>query len=178
MYFINFLNPNYISISRKAIPLSLKREVFIESGHRCAILRCKQVPVELAHIVQWSECKEHTFDNLIALCPTCHTRFDKGEISKKEMQIYKSNLSIINNRYGDLEQRVLKILAEEDSLDSIWLPGGLDILLMYLLNDGLLVDTGEDCGISIGGIPAHKSYKITEKGKVFIKKWVSMEELK
>jgi 5-methylcytosine-specific restriction endonuclease McrA len=43
------------------------------------------VPVEIAHIVPWEKVKEHTFDNLIVLCPTCHTRFDKGEIDRKSM---------------------------------------------------------------------------------------------
>jgi 5-methylcytosine-specific restriction endonuclease McrA len=68
-------------MTRPAIPQALKRKVLIEAGHRCAIPTCKQVPVELAHIVPWANCKEHTFENLIALCPTCHTRFDKKEIS-------------------------------------------------------------------------------------------------
>lgn len=164
-------------MSRPSIPAALKREVLIEAGHRCAIPTCKSVPVELAHIVAWSECKEHRFGNLIALCPTCHTRFDKGEISRKEMEIYKNNLSILNNRYGDLEQRVLKVFSENSAANQIWLPGGLDIMLMYLLEDGLLVDTGKTGGIILSGMPAQKLYQITDKGKEFINKWLKAEEI-
>lgn len=164
-------------MNRKAIPLALKRDVLIEAGHRCGIPTCKQTPVELAHIIPWSECKEHTSGNLIALCPTCHTRFDKGEISRKEMQIYKNNLSILNSRYGELEQRVLKVFSENKSANQIWLPGGLDIMLMYLLKDEMIVDTGKNSGIIMSGMPSQKLYQLTEKGKSFIDKWLSAEEL-
>jgi 5-methylcytosine-specific restriction endonuclease McrA len=71
--------------NRPAIPAALKRQILVEAGHRCAIPVCRQVPVEIAHIVPWEKVKEHTFDNLIVLCPTCHTRFDKGEIDRKSM---------------------------------------------------------------------------------------------
>ena len=67
-------------MNRQTIPRQLEREVLMEAGHRCAIPTCRQTPVEIAHIVPWEQIQEHTFDNLIALCPTCHTRYDKGEI--------------------------------------------------------------------------------------------------
>jgi hypothetical protein len=65
---------------RPDIPAQMRRDVLVEAGHRCAIPQCRQVPVELAHIVPWSTAKEYTFDNLIALSPTCHTRFDRGDL--------------------------------------------------------------------------------------------------
>lgn len=37
--------------------------------------------------------REHTFGNMIALCPTCHTRFDNGQIDRLAMLEYKRNLS-------------------------------------------------------------------------------------
>src|SRR5437588_11597928 len=97
-----------VMMKRPEIPTSLERAVLIESGHRCAIPTCRQVPVELAHIIPWEKCKAHKFDNLIALCPTCHTRYDKREIDRKSMQTYKLNLLLVNSRYGDLEQRVIR----------------------------------------------------------------------
>ena len=50
--------------------------------------------------------KEHTFDNLMALCPTCHTRFDKGEIDRKAMRQYKANLSVLTGREREASPRV------------------------------------------------------------------------
>jgi hypothetical protein len=42
--------------------------------------------------MDWSIVKEHKFENLIALCPTCHTRYDHGEIDRKSMRLYKAAL--------------------------------------------------------------------------------------
>jgi len=164
--------------NRTAIPASLKRDILVEAGHRCAIPTCKQTPVEIAHIIPWKECQEHTFENLIALCPTCHTRFDRGDIDKKCMFIYKRNLGVINSRYGDLEQRVLKLFSGNERVSEIWLPGGLDIMLLYLLQDGIIIDTGYDSGIILAGMPSEKLYQLTDKGRNFIKQWLSPEEIK
>src|SRR4051812_48640268 len=117
---------------RPPIPASLKRQVLIEAGHRCAIPTCKQTTTEIAHIIQWAKVKNHEFDNLIALCPNCHSRYDKGEIDRKSMVQYKLNLSVINGRYGDLEQRVLRHFSFVPQPDEISLPKSLDILLMYI----------------------------------------------
>jgi hypothetical protein len=162
---------------RPAIPSELKRKVLVESGHRCAIPTCRQTPVELSHIVPWAKCKEHTFDNLISLCPTCHTRFDRGEIDRKAMQIYKHNLGVLTVRYGDFEQRVLKVFSENQSANQIWLPGGLDIMVMYLIQDGLLVDTGQTSGVILSGMPSQKLYQLTPSGKEFVNKWISAQEI-
>jgi hypothetical protein len=163
--------------TRSAIPRPLEREVLIEAGHRCAIPTCHQTPIEIAHIVPWEQVKEHIFDNLIALCPTCHTRYDKGEIDRKSMLRYKANLSVLNGRYSDLEQRVLRLFGENKNASQIWLPGGFDILLMNLLKDGFLNDTGENSGVILAGIPSAKLYQLSSKGKEFIDRWLSAQEL-
>jgi len=167
--------------NRPAIPRQLEREVLIESGHRCGIPTCHQVPVEMAHIIPWEKVHEHSFENLIALCPTCHTRYDKGEIDRKAMLQYKANLSVLNGRYGDLERRVLRYFAERINEDAIWLVGGLEILIMNLLKDDLIIDTGKTNGVSFGDddfmVDAGRLYQITAKGKEFIQHWLLAEEL-
>jgi len=166
-------------MSRPAIPRPLGREVLMEAGHRCAIPTCHQVPVEIAHIIPWEQVKKHSFDNLVALCPTCHSRFDRGEIDRKAMEQYKANLSVLNGRYGDLEQRVLRFFAKYPDAHEIELPGGLDILLMYLLEDGLLV-AGKGRGAkAISGVPvlAYRLYHPTDEGRQFIEKWLGAEKL-
>ena len=73
---------------RPAIPLALERAVKIEAGHRCAIPTCRYPRVEVAHIVPWAEVREHTLENLIALCPNCHDLYDKDKkIDQKSMLI-------------------------------------------------------------------------------------------
>jgi hypothetical protein len=100
-----------VSGNKPAIPAELERSVLVECGHRCAIPTCRQHPIEIAHIVPWATVRKHGFNNLVALCPTCHARYDKGEIDRKSMFQYKQALSVLNSRYGDLERRVLEQLA-------------------------------------------------------------------
>ena len=79
---------------RPPIPRELERRILVEAGHRCAIPTCRAHPVEIAHIKPWSNVKEHTYENLIALCPTCHTRYDRGDIDRVSVREYKSRLKL------------------------------------------------------------------------------------
>ncbi len=163
--------------NREHIPKQLRRDILIEAGHRCAIPVCQNTPVEIAHIISYSQVQKHEFHNLICLCPTCHTRYDRGEIDKLSMQQYKSNISVINHRYGSFEKRILKYFANNKQIEDIWLPGLHDIHVYYLLEDGLLFNTNKTGGIIIAEVPSRVLYKITERGKEFIDKWVQPLDL-
>ncbi len=156
-----------------------KREVLVEAGHRCAIPTCRQTPVEIAHITSFKDVKQHTFDNLIALCPTCHTRYDNEDIDNKSMLQYKANLSIINSRYGDLERRVITFFVEHPEKNEIRLPllGDMEIQIMNLLKDGQIVFERKMVSSFSVGIEADKIYKLTDKGRAFIQRWISASEL-
>jgi hypothetical protein len=170
---------------RPAIPAQIKRAVLVEAGHRCAIPTCRATTMELAHIVPWAKVREHTFENLIALCPNCHTRFDKGEIDHQAMAMYKENLALLNNRYGEFERRLFTILAEtKETLISVGAGG--DILLSNAIKDGLLVDTNvEGMGLLVtsGDGKISRSfrtqfvYTVTPKGLDFIERFASGETL-
>ena len=174
---------------RQSIPATLERDLKVEAGHRCAIPTCRQVPVELAHIVPWEKVQEHTFENIIALCPTCHSRFDKKEIDRKSLMRYKANLTIVNSRYGDLERRVLEAFAKTPRATVIDLPGTHDLFLSYLLADGLLARLGPGSSLrhtpgttvlipTGAGLPLNPyTYQLTEKGRDFVQRWMNALEL-
>lgn len=176
------------------VPEYLRREVLIEAGHRCAIPTCRQTPVEIHHIIPWAKVQEHTFENLIALCPTCHRRYHNSEIDLKSMRIYKQNLSILNHRYCDFERRLLLWFFENTGHNIRWFKSGFDILVMNLIKDELLKDitdisdkseyfgTGDeigfDCGWSSDTDPLPRCYAITEKGIEFTERWMCGEIIK
>lgn len=160
---------------RPAIPAPMKRAVLVEAGHRCAIPACKSTPVELAHIVPWEKVQEHTFENLIALCPTCHTRYDSGQIDRLSMKQYKANLGVISGRYGEMERRTLTMLAASPGVADFRLPFGWGISLMYLVLDGLLERVEEQSLILIDGMPTSERFIVTEAGREFIRHWVDAE---
>ena len=61
---------------RPPIPAELRRRVFVEAGHRCAIPTCRHIDIVIHHIIPWAKVNEHVYENLIALCPNCHSRAD------------------------------------------------------------------------------------------------------
>jgi hypothetical protein len=179
-------------VNRK-IPVALRRLVLVEAGHRCAIPTCRQHPVEVDHIEDWARVKEHRFENLIALCPTCHTRKGEkpGQIDRASLKIYKANLGILNSRYGELERRVLEVFAWrrqqglEDTL--IQLSGTDRISMMYLVQDGyveimapgkayITIRDGQwsayATDVEVGGAPIFEHYRLTEAGKKFLETWL------
>lgn len=77
-------------MSRPAIPDELRRAVYLEAGHRCAIHTCKsEAGLDIHHIIPWEECQVHEFENLIALCPNCHRRTGEGKIDRLSLRSYK-----------------------------------------------------------------------------------------
>jgi hypothetical protein len=164
---------------RDTLPADIKRAVLVEAGHRCAIPTCRATTTEIAHIVPWAETQDNSFENLIALCPTCHTRYDqKKEIDRKSVIMYKRNIGLLNNRYGEFERRVFEILAK--SGDRVLVVGaGGDILLFNAVKDGLLEDKlvegmNWDITSSEGfkrSFPMNFCYWVTDAGVEFIKKY-------
>lgn len=136
------------------------------------------MPVEIAHIEPWAKVREHAFDNLIALCPTCHARYDRGEIDRKSMLQYKANLTVLAGRYGDVERRVLRLFADEPSATYIDQPGGLNLFFYYLVEDGLLKFAGiSPWATQIQGANTYDRYLLTDKGRAFIDHWLNAQPL-
>ena len=152
---------------RPPISSDLERQVLLESGHRCAIHACRQVPVEIAHIVPWSRCRSHAFANLIALCPTCHTRYDSGQIDRRAMQAYKRAAWWRNSHFSDLERRVL-IRATAAPDEEIWIFTGMSLLLSAVLGAGLLADTGETRPADFPETFRERRFTSTTLGKAFV----------
>ena len=98
-------------MKRKHIPSEIRRNVKDEAGHTCAIPTCKATPIEIAHIIPVKEGGDNSQGNLIALCPTCHRRYDKGEIGRKSIRNYKERLKTLS-RIADREPLSKNLLRE------------------------------------------------------------------
>lgn len=74
--------------SARYIPTPLESLLFEMSAHRCTI--CLAPRVEIHHIDELAEGGQTTYENLIVLCPNCHTRVHiEGVPSKAELKHYK-----------------------------------------------------------------------------------------
>jgi hypothetical protein len=96
--------------NRPKIPVTVKRRILLEAGYRCAIPTCRIPLTENAHIISWAKTKRHSYENLIALCPNCHSLYDSGRIPKEALIAYKKKLIFLNDIYSRFEIDVLDYL--------------------------------------------------------------------
>jgi hypothetical protein len=172
-------------MSRDTIPAEVKRAVLVEAGHRCAIPTCRATTTEIAHIAPWAETKDNSFENLIALCPNCHTRFDqKKEIDRPAVKMYKNNLGILNNRYGEFERKLFEVLAKSNERVFVLGAAG-DLMVANAVKDGFFEDKHvEGIGLQVNGsngftknFPMSFTYWVTDAGVEFIKCFASGRDI-
>jgi hypothetical protein len=146
-----------MSDPRPAVPAGLIRDLMIEAGYRCAI--CKSTdPLEIEHIEEWAEVKEHKFENMIVLCRSCHGRkqntSDPRHINRASLKRIKANLMMLNGRYSDLERRLIDAFREQVRSQSgtplrVFIPERLNLLIRNLVLDGLVETTLYENTISV-----------------------------
>ena len=159
-------------MSRTHIPEELKRRVLLEAGHRCAIHTCRHIDVEIHHIVPWAQCKEHTYENLIALCPNCHARADKNDIDRKSLRIYKANLRYAHDKFSRLEVDILLKLYKEPENVILGFPPFMIILIDRILEAEYIVVgrlQGQTSVVINGAMDLSPVYlSLTNKGREYI----------
>ncbi len=156
--------------SRPPIPADIRRRVLVEAGHRCAIATCRYIEVDVHHIIPWAQCQSHEYDNLIALCPNCHRRADRGEIDRKALRLYKVNLRFIHDKYSQLEMDILFELAGAPANAAIQWPPANNILLKRSLESGLLgIAHNPNGSVVVMGMQASpNNLFITDKGREYV----------
>lgn len=117
--------------TRKAISENIKRKLYAESMGRCMNPNCEAELflngdiAEKAHIIPHCETADDSFENLILLCPNCHTDFDKNKAFKgSEVKTWKTlrqqQISQIFAKefdsFNELEKAVKPILEENKSI--------------------------------------------------------------
>lgn len=154
---------------RPPIPAELRRRVLVEAGHRCAIPTCRHIEVDVHHIIPWAQCQAHEYDNLIALCPNCHRRADRGEIDRKSLRLYKINLRFAHDKYSQLEMDILFELASAEPETPMQWPPFNHILIKRLIESGFVFIEQQQSGVSLGGMQASPDLvHITPKGRQFV----------
>ncbi|KZB64590.1 hypothetical protein AUP42_01460 [Thalassospira lucentensis] len=154
---------------RPPMPADIKRRVLVEAGHRCAIPTCRYIETEIHHIVPWATCKKHEYTNLIALCPNCHSRADKGEIDRKSLHFYKANLRLMHDKYSQLEMDILFELAKKPVGEGMQWPPFIHILLKRITDSELITIEEELEPVIADGMKiSPDTLRITQKGRELI----------
>jgi hypothetical protein len=70
-------------------PASVRRQLREEAGFGCAF--CGNPLIENAHIIPYSKTKDFKIEDMVALCPGCHTEADLSKIPEWVLRDKKSN---------------------------------------------------------------------------------------
>jgi hypothetical protein len=157
---------------RLHLPAKLRRRILVEAGHRCAIPTCRLPTTEVAHIKPWKEVKEHKYENLIALCPNCHKRAERGEIDRKSLRIYKRILQRLTDRYTKFELIVLNELRLKKPV-VIATPM---LLLIKNILDEKLVEVVKEEERWVSGSMGCSQVSLTERGHQFFEEWIEAKK--
>ncbi|MBF0121416.1 MAG: HNH endonuclease [Desulfobacterales bacterium] len=161
-------------LNRPNIPMEIKRRILMEAGYRCAIPTCRFPLAENAHIFSWSESKDHSYENLIALCPNCHTLFDSGKIDRLAIIAYKKKLMFLNDVYSRFELDVLDYLKNHKRA---LIPGIL--LIKRLIDEGIVTQEEKIMIQSFGDgedILGILTVVLTDKGKSLLDDWAQVDK--
>ncbi len=110
------------------IPDAIKRKLLEETQFRCAFCLASLEHsfddssffhfAENAHVTPYNETADNSFENLICLCPTCHTKFDKNpnkQGSVARLKDLKKHWFVASGNYSKLELDCLFALFQSQS---------------------------------------------------------------
>lgn len=119
-------------MGRKPISVYVERKLYAESMGRCMNPSC-QIDllvengdiIEKAHIDSYYDSQNNDFENLVVLCPNCHTRFDKNNnFTKETVRMWKKNRrEEMDNffrkkfeTFNDLKNKIVPLLNENKTI--------------------------------------------------------------
>lgn len=122
---------------RQSPPTQLVRQVLTESGYRCAVPTCRNIlALDIHHIVEVSDGGPNELANLLALCPTCHALFHRGNISRESIYAWKGILVSLNRAFDFAAIDDLLFLGS--STGDIYVSGDGILRLSRLIVSGLV----------------------------------------
>lgn len=159
-----------LPVERKKVSQQVRSQVLIEAGYRCAVPQCRGLLVlDLHHLYQVSESGKDEPENLIALCPTDHARFHRGDISRDAVFAWKAML-IAMSRSFDLEAIDRLLFLEKIKANFLIVSGD------GLLHFGRLIAAGlADVKIKANNNNLLVTYRVdlSSRGKMLIAAWRS-----
>src|SRR6185503_3783448 len=121
---------------RDNLPLKTTTIVLTEAGYRCAVPTCREIlALDMHHIWEVSAGGSDAPSNLIALCPTCHGLYHRGNIRQESIYVYKAMLVAITRAF-DVEAIDRLLFLESCKADFLVVSGD------GLLHFGRLIAAG------------------------------------
>jgi hypothetical protein len=101
--------------ARKTIDAATRQAVLLEAGYQCGNPSCRHIiTLELHHIEWVKDGGGNGAENLIALCPNCHSLHTLGLIPREAIEVWKGVLiSLMNPNRASAD--ILLALADDEA---------------------------------------------------------------
>lgn len=168
---------------REPVSTAVRHLVLTEAGFKCASPVCRHIlTLELHHILWVKDGGPSTVENLLALCPNCHSLHTMGHIPAESIRTWKALLQSLNNpnrASADLllvlykEELELQVVPEQQRIDFSFTGDGLG-MLAGLLTSGLVAITHRVNGIGwMGGGMPYFHVALTDAGRELVEAWIA-----
>jgi hypothetical protein len=106
----------------RRVPLDVKRLVLHEAGYKCANPCCRYpLTLDIHHLYYVSEGGSNLAENLVPLCPNCHTEHHNGNIPTDSLRAWKMLLLALNEAF---DRHSIDLLLTIDKVGYIdWISG-------------------------------------------------------
>jgi hypothetical protein len=161
-------------MKRTALKLSTKKQVLHESGYKCANPACRTIlTLDIHHLDYVSDDGSDSPENLLALCPNCHSLHHRGHLPRESLRAWKMLLISLNEGFPRQTMDLLLGLAKADTL----IVSGEGVLqcAALLASDLVEFDPTPEGGffLSKGAEPHEQRYRLelSKKGRLLVDAW-------
>lgn len=147
---------------RKPTPVDVKVLVLHEAGYRCANPACRTIlTIEIHHLDHVSDGGSNTPENLLALCPNCHSLHHAGTIPLSSLRAWKFLLLALNEAF---DRKLVDVILTLKKVTEVHVSGDGVLQCSAGIASGLIrLETrqhSDDYWVSL-----------TEKGHRFVQAW-------
>lgn len=159
------------------MPPATRMLVLHESGYKCSNPACRMVlTLDIHHIEYVAEGGTDSQDNLLALCPNCHSLHHKGHIPRESLRAWKVLLLALNEGF---DRRSVDTLLALDVLGGVMVWGDGLLTCASLVASGLVEVNEKDEIVETNGFfgpgktqqVAKYWVELSAKGHAFVKAW-------
>ncbi len=170
---------------RRSISIATRQLVLLEAGYKCANPTCRHIlTLELHHIVWVKDNGGAETENLLALCPNCHSLHTAGHIPSHAIGVWKSVLVSLTSPYRGSADFLLVLYEEEKRLDETsedqpfppafrFTGDSLPLISGLIVSDLVTISRRLLGGGYWGGGQPSFELRLTEQGRHLVEAWRS-----
>ena len=148
------------------MPCPWPPEFCLTPGKMCRTI----LAVDLHHMVRVADGGADDSENLLALCPTCHGLYHRGEIHPESIKIWKSLIVSLSGAFDVPTLDHLMFLSKPE-VDRLELSGDGVLLFSRLIGAGLAHFCGPFGSAGYPGHCVHYKVRLTERGRRLVEAW-------